>query len=179
MLYDKIESIKSIPFHTPGHKRNTDLLKCGLPYMLDITEIKGFDNLHEPEGVLLDLNLRLNNLYKAKKTYALINGSTAGILSAVNAVVNEGDTVLMARNCHKSVYNAVELAKAKTDCIMPKYDKYGIAKGITAKQVSEKINNRIKLIVITSPTYEGVESEVDAVCALAHNHNIGIVIFVK
>ena len=176
MLYQKIKNNNRIPFHTPGHKRNTALLGNEMPYDIDITEIDGFDNLHSPDGILLELNKKLNKLYNATSSYALVNGSTVGILAAVNAVVGEGDTVLMARNCHKSVYNAVELAKAKTEYIMPEYDKYGIARGITAKQAAEKINDSTKLIVITSPTYEGVESEVDAVCDLAHKRNIPVLV---
>ena len=176
MLYDKIKGLGSIPFHTPGHKRNTELLGDCFPYSLDITEIKGFDNLHSPDGVLLDLNQRLNKLYDAKKSYVLVNGSTVGILSAVNAVISEGDTVLMSRNCHKSVYNAVEIAKAQAEYIMPDYDRYGISKGITAKQLRDKLGDDIKLVIITSPTYEGVESEVEAICELAHKRGVPVLI---
>ena len=176
MIYDKIKSNKNLPFHMPGHKRNTQMLDDNLPYELDITEIEGFDNLHSPCGILLELNNRLNNLYGAEHSYALVNGSTVGILAAVNSIVSEGDTVLMARNCHKSVYNAVEIAKAKAEYILPDYDEFGIAKGITAEQVKSKLNENIKLVIITSPTYEGVESEVDAICNAAHKYDIPVLI---
>ena len=176
MLLKKIKALDSIPFHTPGHKRNTELLGNGLPYDIDITEIKDFDNLHSPEGILLKLNQKLNKLYGAKKSYALVNGSTVGVLSAVKAAAGEGDTVLIARNCHKSVYNALELAKAKAEYILPEYDEYGIAKGITAEQFKNKLNSKVKLIVITSPTYEGVDSEIDSICELAHKYNIPVLI---
>ena len=176
MIYDKIKLNKKLPFHMPGHKRNTQMLGDNLPYELDITEIEGFDNLHSPCGILLELNNRLNNLYGAEHSYALVNGSTVGILAAVNSIVSEGDTVLMARNCHKSVYNAVEIAKAKAEYILPAYDEFCIAKGITAEQVKSKLNEKIKLVIITSPTYEGVESEVDAICGAAHKYNIPVLI---
>ena len=176
MLYDEIKSNTKLPFHMPGHKRNTQMLGNDLPYDIDITEIKGFDNLHSPDGILLELNNKINKLYNAKQSYALVNGSTVGILAAISSVVSEGDTVLMARNCHKSVYNAVETAKAKAEYILPEYDEYGIAKGITAKQIENKLNNNIKLVVITSPTYEGVESEVGLICESAHKRGIPVLI---
>lgn len=176
MIFDKIKSLKSIPFHTPGHKRNTNLLGNDLPYELDVTEIEGFDNLHSPSGILLGLNQKINKLYDAKKSYALVNGSTVGILAAINSIVREDNTVLMARNCHKSVYSAVEISKAKAEYITPDYDEYGIAKGITAGQFEAKITEDIKLLVITSPTYEGVESDVDGICKIAHKHNIPVLI---
>ncbi|MBQ7504084.1 MAG: aminotransferase class V-fold PLP-dependent enzyme [Ruminococcus sp.] len=176
MIYDKIKSNTKLPFHMPGHKRNTQMLGDDLPYDIDITEIKGFDNLHSPSGILLELNNKLNKLYNAKRSYALVNGSTVGILAAVNSIAKEGDTILMARNSHKSVYNAVEIAKANVEYVLPEYDEFGIAKGITAEQVNSKINDSIKLVIMTSPTYEGVESEVDVICNIAHKRNIPVLI---
>lgn len=38
------------PFHMPGHKRQVEDFEN--PFLIDITEIDGFDNLHHPEGIL-------------------------------------------------------------------------------------------------------------------------------
>ena len=94
------------PFHMPGHKRKEHALMD--PYSMDITEIEGFDNLHEPEGILLEGKERLAELYGAKESFFLVNGSTCGLLAAISAATRRGDTILMARNCHKAVYHAVE-----------------------------------------------------------------------
>lgn len=69
-------------------------------YDIDITEIDGFDNLHCPDGILRDVMERAGRLFGAE-TYLLVNGSTGGILSAVSAVVQRGERILMARNSHK------------------------------------------------------------------------------
>lgn len=176
MLFDKLKSNNRIPLHMPGHKRNTELLGDKLPYDIDITEIDGFDNLHAPSGVIKEIHDKLKKIYHSKYSFALVNGSTVGILAAVLSVVKSGDTVLLARNCHKSVYNAIELAKAKAVYIEPSYDEYVIARGITAKQVKEKLNSEIKLIIITSPTYEGVKSDINGICKLAHENNIPVLV---
>ena len=176
MLFDKLKSNNRIPLHMPGHKRNTELLGDKLPYDIDITEIKGFDNLHAPSGVIKEIQDKLKKIYHSKYSFALVNGSTVGILAAVLSVVKSGDTVLLARNCHKSVYNAIVLAKAKAVYIEPSYDEYGIARGITDKQVKEKLNSEIKLIIITSPTYEGVKSDINGICKLAHENNIPVLV---
>ena len=97
------------PFHMPGHKRKEHALMD--PYSMDITEIEGFDNLHEPEGILLEGKERLAELYGAKESFFLVNGSTCGLLAAISAATRRGDTILMARNCHKAVYHAVELSE--------------------------------------------------------------------
>ena len=176
MLFDKLKSNNRIPLHMPGHKRNTGLLSDKLPYDIDITEIEGFDNLHAPFGVIKEIQDKLSKIYHSTHSYALVNGSTVGILAGIMSVVNEGDTVLLARNCHKSVYNAIELVRAKAVYIEPSYDGYGIARGITSKQIREKLNGEIKLIVITSPTYEGAKSDINGICRLAHKQNIPVLV---
>ena len=77
------------------------------PYTVDITEIEGFDDLHHAEGILKEAQERAARIYHADETHFLINGSTVGILSAIAGVTSKGDQILVARNCHKSVYHAI------------------------------------------------------------------------
>ena len=106
-----------LPMHMPGHKRRMGDL--GNPFFIDITEIDGFDDLHHAEGILREAENRAANLYGSEETHFLINGSTGGILSAVAGCVPQGGTLLMARNCHKSVYHAALLGNLKTHYIYP------------------------------------------------------------
>lgn len=111
-LYDSLTSYYEkdyYPMHMPGHKRNTKQMKMVNPYAIDITEIEGFDNLHQAEGVIKQLSDRISCLYGAQRSFPIINGSTAGILAGISATTNYGDKVLVARNCHKSVYHAISL----------------------------------------------------------------------
>lgn len=113
MLYDKLKMYSEsgvYPFHMPGHKRNPMLCDGIMPYEIDLTEIDGFDNLHNAEGCILEVQNLAEKLYNVKKAFLLVNGATGGILSAVRAMTNRGDKVLVARNSHKSVYNALEFA---------------------------------------------------------------------
>ena len=92
-------------FHTPGHKRlfADELLNDW--YSMDISEISGFDNLHYPEDIILTAQKKAASLYQADESFYLVNGSTAGILSAVSATYN-GKKMLISRNSHFSVYHA-------------------------------------------------------------------------
>ncbi|MGN0555303.1 MAG: aminotransferase class I/II-fold pyridoxal phosphate-dependent enzyme [Candidatus Fimenecus sp.] len=167
------------PFHMPGHKRNTALLGNALPYAMDITEIDGFDDLHAPEGILKDLNDRLCALYGAKRSFALVNGSTCGILAGIAAATQRGDKILLARNCHKSVYNAVELLGLVPVYIQPPTDETtGIAGSIAPESVAEalKQNKDIRLCVLTSPTYDGVISDIRTIAALLHAKDIPLLV---
>ena len=177
MLYDKLKSEKRIPFHMPGHKRNTKLLGDKLPYNIDLTEIEGLDNLQNPTGIIKEIEEKAKAVYYADKSFLLVNGSTVGILAGVLTAVKRGDTVLIARNCHKSVYNAVELAGASAEYIVPKTDKYGIFKEINVKALEEKIQSvKPKLVVFTSPTYEGVGCENAEICEIAHRYGIPVLL---
>ena len=85
-LYEKLEAYGKSDyygFHMPGHKRNSDVTRANLPYGIDITEIEGFDNLHHAEEIIKEAEVRAASMYHAEETHYLINGSTAGILSAV------------------------------------------------------------------------------------------------
>lgn len=175
-LYDKLAMYSRgdyYPMHMPGHKRNKALVSMVNPYEIDITEIPGFDNLHDPQGILLELSNRISSLYKAEKSYPLINGSTGGIIAGISAATNRGDSVLVARNCHKSVYHGIALKELAPIYIYPEFStEESINCGISPEKINEMLitHNNIKLVIITSPTYEGVVSDIKTISKLVHSH---------
>lgn len=174
MLTDKLKKYSEngiYPFHMPGHKRMT--INPLLPYSIDITEIDGFDNLHCPNDCIKAIEDRASDIWGAKRAFLLVNGATSGILSAIRAMTEFGDKVLIARNCHKSVYNAVELCGLRADYIVPQYDNgYGIATSVNPDSVSQALekNKDIKLVVLTSPTYEGIVSDVSSIASICKQY---------
>ena len=118
-------------------------------------------------------------LYNVKKAFLLVNGATGGILSAVRAMTDRGDKVIVARNSHKSVYNALELCGLTPKYIVPKVDKeFGINCSITPSQAEKAIreNPDAKLLIITSPTYEGAASDIKEISRIAHLHNVSVLV---
>ena len=116
-LYEKLAAYGAsdfYAFHMPGHKRLMGEFEN--PFQIDITEIDGFDDLHHPEndGVLTEAQRRAAQVFGAGETHFLVNGSTAGILSAISGCTKYGGTLLMARNCHRSAYHGAELRGLKT-----------------------------------------------------------------
>ena len=162
-----------VPLHMPGHKRNTSLLSDKLPYDIDITEVDGFDNLHDMQGVLKDTALRASKLYGTKFSFPLIGGTTCGILAAIHALAPAGSDILMARESHKSVYHAVDLLCLTPHYISAEKDPFGIGLKITpaAVETALKTHKNISLVVLTSPTYEGVISDISSIAAICHAHN--------
>lgn len=182
MLYDKLKMYSEsgvYPFHMPGHKRNPMLCDGIMPYEIDLTEIDGFDNLHNAESCILEVQNLAEKLYNVKKAFLLVNGATGGILSAVRAMTDRGDKVIVARNSHKSVYNALELCGLTPKYIVPKVDKeFGINCSITPSQAEKALreNPDAKLLIITSPTYEGAVSDIKEISRIAHLHNVSVLV---
>lgn len=161
-LLEKLKENKKTPYHMPGHKRCG--IAEGLPYDIDITEIDGFDNLHDMNGVLKDVAERAASLYKSNFSFPLVNGSTCGVLAGIYSLTRENKNILIARNCHKSVYNAVEILELNPTYIMPEVTNIGIMGRITPQSVEEALRQGdIGTVVITSPTYEGIVSDIDAI----------------
>lgn len=165
------------------HKENNLILsmpgnKCGKAFLrdeigrdflkklgyLDITEVDPLDNLHQPEGVIKEAQELLAKTYKVNKAFFVVNGSTAGNLAAIFSAFNEGDEVLVERNCHKSIYNALILRKLKVIYIDVVIDNENeIFLPPTEKEIEKALNssNNPKGIILTSPNYFGIKSNID------------------
>lgn len=184
-----IESLQSYsesdfyPFHMPGHKRKLEKEPFAEICRYDITEIDGFDNLHKPESILKEAEERAAKLYGSEETYYLVNGSTSGILSAISTVASRAQTLIIARNCHRAVYHAAFLNHMKLRYVYPEMiSEYDIAGPVTKGSLeqiireTQKAGESIAAVVITSPTYDGVISNVREVANLVHAYGIPLIV---
>lgn len=164
------------PFHMPGHKRQ--LAGFGEPWRLDITEIDGFDNLHHATGVLSRLQQRAAKMFGSGQSYLLVGGSTCGLLAAVSACLPVGGRLLLSRNCHKSVYHALELRQITPVYLMPKLCECGIMGSLSPEAVAQALaeDPDIDAVLVVSPTYDGVVSDISAIAAAAHDHGIPLIV---
>lgn len=166
-------------FHMPGHKRQTGIPGMEKLYQIDVTEIEGFDDLHHPRGILKEAQERAARVFQAEETHFLINGSTVGILSALAGVTRRGDTVLVARNCHKSVYHAIYMKELKPVYLYPGFDQEtGLNTQILPEDVRRALeaDPAIRAVVIVSPTYEGIVSDVEKIGEEAHARGIPLIV---
>lgn len=170
------------PFHMPGHKRQIENgvgLEFPNPFSIDITEIDGFDNLHHAEGILSESMEWAASIYGADKTFYLVNGSSCGILSAISGIISNGGKILVGRNCHKSVYNGIFLNQLESEYIYPQFiDNFGITGGLSANDVDNLLdkNPDIRAVLVVSPTYEGIVSNIEAIAVAAHIHNVPLIV---
>lgn len=163
----------------PGHKRNIKLLPGIDPFEIDITEINGFDNLHHAEGIIKEAMENAASFWGTDKTWFLVNGSSCGILAAIHAVTNIGDKIVIGRNCHKAVYNAVWLRDLKVQYLYPEYiDDFGMNGGYDPNKLEEifEKNVGVKAVVITSPTYDGIVSDVEVIAEITHKYGAVLIV---
>lgn len=177
--YLKEYSKEIYPMHMPGHKRNFSIVGETPLKEIDVTEVEGTDDLHDPEGIILKSIEKTAEIYESYFCRYVVNGSTCGILSAIYAFTERGDRVLVARNCHKSVYNAINICGLLPVYVTPEYDdEFSINGSISPALVEKALNEYpdIKLCVLTSPTYEGVVSNISAISKILHKKNIPLAV---
>ncbi|MGL4847829.1 MAG: aminotransferase class I/II-fold pyridoxal phosphate-dependent enzyme [Clostridium sp.] len=134
--------------------------------VLDITEVEPLDNLHHPEGIIKESLELLREYYECSKAYFILNGSTGGNLVAVFSAFEEGDEVLIERNCHRSIYNALILRKLKVNYIKGRVDKENdVLLPVTEKDIRDALdkNKNIKGVILTYPNYFGITSDIEKI----------------
>ena len=168
-----------ILFTTPSHGQKSPYLpNLEGYYNWDYSEIEGFDNLADPSGAILMAQGRASDCFGAKNTFFLTGGATLGILAAMKSVIQDGDRVLVARNCHKSVYNGLVVTCARVDWLMPETNDYfGIYGEINPEEVENNLKlNQYKALIITSPTYEGVNSDIESISKICRQYGVYLIV---
>ncbi|MGN0710318.1 MAG: aminotransferase class I/II-fold pyridoxal phosphate-dependent enzyme [Anaerovoracaceae bacterium] len=168
-----------VSFHMPGHKGSRLYKRFGYEEFLesiadcDITEICGADNLFQPEDIIAGTMERYRRLYDVRKTYLLVNGSSCGLISAMMASVHPGGKIIMARNCHKSIFNGLTLGNISPVYIYPQLiEEFGISGGIMPEDVAKALEEEpdAEAVILPSPNYYGVCSDIEKIAEIVHSH---------
>ncbi|MRG88152.1 aminotransferase class I/II-fold pyridoxal phosphate-dependent enzyme [Salinibacillus xinjiangensis] len=171
-------------FHVPGHKNGSVFPEVGLGAFQDIlrydlTEITGMDDLHHPESAIQKAQELTSQLYKVEESYFLVGGSTVGNLAMIFSVCGSGDQVIVQRNCHKSIMNALELVGAQPIFVAPIFErKTNRYSKIDVNQIKEALEQypESKAVVLTYPDYFGHTYPLKKMIELAHGRNIPVLV---
>lgn len=179
----KFVANEPLSLHVPGHKNGLlshlpNDLKRALTY--DVTELTGLDDFHHPEEAILEAEQLLARTYGANRSFFLVNGSTVGNLTMIYATCKQGDTVLVQRNAHKSIFHALELVGVKPVYIAPKWHEQSETAGCielaTLKQAVERYPHA-RAAIFTYPTYYGVTAQdFQQQIAICHAANIPVLV---
>jgi len=177
---------KNILFCMPGHKGGLGFLKTTQGVELyknlikgDITEVDGVDNLHFAGGIIKESQQLLSEYYGSIKSYFLVNGSTSGNLAMIFSAFNEGDKIIVERNCHRSIFNAIIMRKLKPVYIKNKiHSKYDAPFPLDKEHFLYLIkeNRDAKGIIVTYPNYYGICFDLQYVIELARNYGMLVLV---
>ena len=166
---------EKISFHMPGHKGRNVFLNKENDYdfwQYDTTELSDTDCLQNPQDFLKKAEDKCAKIYGADHSFFLVNGSTSGILAMFFACFKEGDKVVISRDCHKSVINAMIFSGVNPIYVSPLINEYGLPGGANTAEIEEafKKNPDCKGVFITSPSYYGIISDISEVSKIAHKY---------
>ncbi len=172
-------------FYTPGHRRgqgaSPDLqeLLGAAALAADLTELPELDNLFAPEGVIAAAQALAAKAFGADQTWFLTNGSTCGLEAAILATCNPGETLLVPRNAHQSIISGLVLAGAHPVFLQPDYSgDLGLVLGMAPETVARALTDypESRAVLVVSPTYHGICSDLGAIATIAHQHGIPLLV---
>ena len=166
------------PFHMPGHKRRMTGGLWEAVSRIDITEIDGFDNLHHAQEILKEEQEFAARLFGSRQCFFLVNGSSCGVMAAICSAVKEGEKILMVRGSHLSAYHAVELQRLLPRYLYPQQKGISYPQGaVTSRQVAQELDNsHARVVFLTSPTYEGIISDVASIAKAVHDRGALLIV---
>lgn len=168
-----------VSFHVPGHKNGKVYKKCENHILnndllsLDVTEIPGTDNLHAPEEMIKKAQEMAAKFFGAEQTFFLINGTSTGNISALMAVANPNEKVIIPRDCHKSIMHGCILGGLVPVYVYPEVSmEHNISMGIKAETIEKAIQENLdaKAVVLTYPNYYGICSDIEAIEKVVHKY---------
>ena len=176
---NKFIDTKPAYFRIPGHRMEKGISKKWIDkvgseiFAYDVTETPITDDLHSPEGAILEAQKLLAQLYEADRSFFLVNGTTCGNEAMIISAALEGQKIMIARNAHKSAMMGLTISGAKPVYVMPEIlDDWGIQGGITPEAVKEKFEEHpdCKALFIVSPSYYGICSDLEGIAKVCHEY---------
>ncbi|MBO4980540.1 MAG: aminotransferase class I/II-fold pyridoxal phosphate-dependent enzyme [Lachnospiraceae bacterium] len=179
-IYEALERFRKmrvVPFDVPGHKRgrgNPELTQfLGEQCVgVDVNSMKPLDNLCHPISVIREAEQLAAEAFGAAHAFLMVGGTTSSVQSMVLTACKRGDEIILPRNVHRSVINALVLCGAVPVYVNPDVDKrLGISLGMKREQVAKAIaeHPNAVAILVNNPTYYGVCSDLKAIVEMAHD----------
>lgn len=173
-----------LSFHVPGHKYGKVFEKQASEtfqsiLQLDATEVDGLDDLHAPEGVIWEAQKLASEFFQCDYTFFLVNGTTVGNMAMILSVCLPGEEIIVQRNCHKSVLNALELSGASPVFISPRYEKEtGRHSYVSAEDVERALKDYpdSKAVFLTYPDYFGRTYDLENIAEVVHRSRIPLLV---
>lgn len=173
----KFRNMRVVPFDVPGHKhgRGNPELTAFLGQQcvaVDVNSMKPLDNLCHPVSVIREAEMLAADAFGAANAFLMVGGTTSSVQSMILSACKRGDKIILPRNVHRSVINALVLCGAVPVYVNPEVDtRLGISLGMEREQVQKAIseNPDAVAVLVNNPTYYGICSDIKAIVKMAHD----------
>lgn len=169
-------------WHTPGHKGHWTDREWGraigeAALALDLTELEGLDNLHQPEGAIARAESLAAELYGGDRAFFLVNGASAGLQAVVRSLPGAGP-VLLPRHAHRALVSGLVLSDRRPLWVLP--DRVGplqLPAGPRADTLRAALaESKPGLVVLIHPTYHGYTADLRAAIAVCHDAGVPVLV---
>ncbi|MBR5578451.1 MAG: aminotransferase class V-fold PLP-dependent enzyme [Lachnospiraceae bacterium] len=173
----RFRQMRVVPFDVPGHKHgrgNPELTEfLGKQCVgIDVNSMKPLDNLCHPVSVIHEAEVLAADAFGASHAFLMVGGTTSSVQSMVLSTCKYGDKIILPRNVHRSVINALVLCGAVPVYVNPEVDhRLGISLGMQREQVARAIaaHPDAVAVLVNNPTYYGICSDLRAIVKMAHD----------
>jgi arginine decarboxylase len=184
VLLDYVDS-GVIPFHTPGHMQGHGMDAAFRQFVgdnvlaIDLTQIRGLDDLLQPSEAIADAQRLAAEAYGADNSFFLINGSTSGNQIMMMAAANPGDEIALPRNAHKSALGGLIMSGVRPIYMQPEVDEtlhmdHTVTPEIVRRTLAE--HPGVRAVYVVSPTYYGVAADLEGIAREAHAHGVPLLV---
>lgn len=177
-------SRRPLSLHVPGHRGARHFDAQARPFFasllpLDVTELSGLDDLYEPEGPIREAQLLAAEAFGAEETFFLVNGSTAGNVAMVLSTCRPGDTLLVGRDAHRSVFHACMLGGVRAVFLPTQvHPHFAVSCGVTLEAVRRGLERfpEARAVLLTNPNYYGMGQTLTDIAELVHARGLPLLV---
>lgn len=171
-------------FHTPGHKGRLSELSPSLSLCArgDLTELPGLDDFSNPQGVLRRIEERAAAIFGSGESLLSLGGASTAIMAAIHSARELGDSIVVPRNAHRSVIEALCFTDLKPIWYEPEFDKdWQVYSTVSSEKLEAVLaearrTSKVALVVVVSPTYAGARSDLEAICKLTRARGLSLLV---
>ena len=179
----------SYSWHTPGHGGGVAFRKSPVGNLFyqffgentlrsDISvSVGALGSLLDHTGAIAEGERNTARIFGSDETLFVVGGTSTSNKIVWHGMVSKGDLVLCDRNCHKSILHSLIMTGATPIYLVPSRNGLGIIGPISREQftpesirqkvaaspLAKETNGKVRLLVMTNSTYDGLCYNVDAI----------------
>ena len=172
---------RGVFLHLPAHRRGTGRppSAVALPWPWDLPELPEIGGPLERDGAVAQSQQHLAQSLGAERSWYGVNGASGLLQACLLAAAQRPGQLLLPRNLHRSLLHGCALAGVSPTLYSPPIDPpTGLWQPLPPEQLERLLRQAgpVSLLVLVSPTYQGLASDLPALVTIAHRHGAAVLV---